>query len=95
MKIKTFYSLFYQHRIKKASFLRKIYLLIIIPIRYCINFFYFEKKVNLDSLAIKKIFLFDKDLNYLFEYFNSDKGEKFTNQYIQPFKKVLYISTDY
>ena len=92
MKIKTFYSLFYRHRIQKASFLRKIYLLIfIIPIKYFINYFYFEKKVNLDKYSESKMFLFDKDLNYLFEYFNSDKGEKFTDQYMQPSKKNLNI----
>jgi hypothetical protein len=92
MKIKTFYSLFYRHRIQKASFLRKVYLLIfIIPIKYFINYFYFEKKVNLDKYSESKMFLFDKDLNYLFEYFNSDKGEKFTDQYMQPSKKNLNI----
>tara|TARA_B100000780_G_scaffold261511_1_gene213992 strand:+ start:1285 stop:2133 length:849 start_codon:yes stop_codon:yes gene_type:complete len=91
MKIKTFYTLFYRHRIKKASLLRKIYLLIIIPIKYFINVFYFEKKINLDSFSKKNNFLFDKDLNYLFEYFNSDKGETFTDQYIQPSKKTSTI----
>tara|TARA_B110001450_G_scaffold209952_1_gene201042 strand:+ start:1739 stop:2587 length:849 start_codon:yes stop_codon:yes gene_type:complete len=87
MKIKTFYSLFYRHRIQKASFIRKLYLFLIFPIKYFFNFFYFEKKVNLDKFSSKNKFLFQKDLNYLFEYFNSDKGEKFTNQYIQPSKK--------
>ena len=88
MKIKTFYSLFYRHRINKASFLRKLYLLIIIiPIKYLINSFYFEKKVNLDKFDDREKLLIDKDLNYLFEYFNSDKGEKFTDQYMQPSKK--------
>jgi SAM-dependent methyltransferase len=33
------------------------------------------------------MFLYNKDLNYLFEYSNSDKGEKFTNQYTHPSKK--------
>ena len=91
MKIKTFYSLYYRHRLKKASTVRKIYLLLIIPIKYFVNFFYFEKKVNLDELSITNKFLFDKDLNYLFEYFNSDKGENFTDQYIQPSKKTSKI----
>ena len=87
MKLKTFYSLFYRHRIKKASFSRKIYLILIIPIKYIVNFFYFKKKINLDKFSIKNNFLFNKDLNYLFEYFNSDKGKKFTNQYTQPSQK--------
>ena len=94
MKIKTFYSLFYRHRINKASFLRKLYLLIIIiPIKYLINYFYFEKKINLDKLHVDEKLLFDKDLNYLFEYFNSDKGEIFTDQYMQPSKKKHEYNT--
>ena len=91
MKIKTFYSLFYRHRIQKASFIRKLYLFLILPIRYCFNFFYFEKKINLDKFSNSKKFLFEKDLNFLFEYFNSDKGEKFTDQYTQPSKKNFNI----
>ena len=64
MKLKTFYNLFYRHRVKKASLSRKFFLLIIIPIKYFINFFYFEKKTNLDKFSIKNSFLFDKDINY-------------------------------
>ena len=30
--------------------------------------------------------LFDKDLNTLFEHFNTDKGEYFVDQYLQPSK---------
>ena len=30
--------------------------------------------------------LFDKDLKFLFEYFNSDKGEKYINQYQKSIK---------
>ena len=89
MKIKTFYKLFYQHRIKKASTTRRVYLLLIFPIKYLINSFYFEKKINLDKFSQKNPFLYEKKLNYLFEYFNSDKGEKCVNQYAQPFKKDL------
>ena len=87
MNYKTFYKLFYRHRIDKASVFRKCYLFIIFPLKYLINFFHFEKKINLDIYSDKKKFLFDKDLNYLFEYFNSDKGEIFINQYVQPAKK--------
>ena len=87
MNYKTFYKLFYRHRIDKASVFRKCYLFIIFPLKYLINFFHFEKKINLDIYSDKKKFLFDKDLNYLFEYFNSDKGEIFVNQYVQPAKK--------
>ena len=38
--------------------------------------------------AIKNPFLFDKSMDYLFAYFNSDKGEKYINQYTHPSKKT-------
>ena len=31
--------------------------------------------------------LYNQDLNFLFEHFNSDKGEFFVDQYMQPIKK--------
>jgi cephalosporin hydroxylase len=87
MKFKTFYSLFYKHRFKKASFMRKLYLSTILPFKYSYNYFFLEKKIDLNLLSIKKTFLFDKSLDFLFEYFNSDKGETYINQYTQPSKK--------
>jgi|TARA_B110000114_G_C15028476_1_gene371923 trans-aconitate methyltransferase len=87
MKFKTFYTLFYKHRIVKAPIYRKIYLLLVIPIRYFFNLFYLDKKINLDKMSIKKNFLFNQDLNYLFEFFNTDKGDRYINQYTQPSKK--------
>ena len=87
MKFKTFYSLFYQHRFKKASILRKLYLCIILPLKYIFNFFYFEKKIELDKFSKKNSYLFEKDLDFLFEFFNSDKGNKYFNQYMHPSKK--------
>ena len=87
MKFKTFYSLFYKHRFKKASFVRKFYLSIILPFKYLYNYFFLEKKKNLNLFAKEKTFLFDKSLDYLFEYFNSDKGERYINQYTHPSKK--------
>ena len=89
MKIRTYYKIFYKHRVVKANFILKLYLLIIIPFRYLMNIPFMEKKINLDDLAIKKNFLFSKNLDYLFEYFNSDKGKRFVNQYAQPIKKKL------
>ncbi len=89
MKIQTYYKIFYKHRVVKANFILKLYLLIIIPFRYLMNIPFMEKKINLDDLAIKKNFLFSKNLDYLFEYFNSDKGKSFINQYAQPIKKKL------
>ena len=87
MNFKTFYSLFYRHRFKKASFARKLYLSIILPFKYLYNYFFLEKKIDLNFFAIKNPFLFDKSLDFLFEYFNSDKGEKYINQYTLPSKK--------
>ena len=88
MNLKTFYKIYYRHRFKKASFILKPYLLISVLLKYIYNLFYFPKKINLDISSKNKSLLYEKDLNFLFEYFNSDKGEFFINQYSQPYKKV-------
>ena len=87
MNLKTFYNIFYRHRFKKASFILKPYLLITTLIKYIYNLFYFPKKINLDIFSNENNFLFEKDLTFLFEFFNSDKGDFFSNQYSQPYKK--------
>jgi len=87
MKIQTFYKIYYKHRITKANLLLKIYLLFVIPIKYFLNLPYIKKKVNLENYAQNNKFLFEKNLNFLFEFFESDKGEKFVNQYNQPMKR--------
>jgi hypothetical protein len=87
MKLQTFYQIYYKHRILKANIFHKIYLLIIIPIRFIFNSIIIEKKINLDYLGIINPTLFDKNLNYLFEYFNTDKGYYFYNQYSKSKKK--------
>jgi len=87
MNIRTFYTIFYRHRFEKASLIRKMYLALILPFKYLYNYFHLDKKKNLDYFSIKNSFLFSKDLNFLFEYFNSDKGEKYINQYTHPSKK--------
>ena len=87
MKLTTFYKIYYRHRIKKASYVLKIYLIITVFFRYIFNLFYLPKKKNLDDYAKENQNLFQKDLNYLCEYFNSDKGEKFKNQYAKPSKQ--------
>ena len=87
MKFKTFYKIFYEHRVKKANRLLKIYLFFIVPFKYLYNLFFVPKKVDLDQLEKKNIDLLNKDLNYLFDYFNSDKGNFFENQYAQPSKR--------
>ena len=87
MNLRTFYRLFYKHRIKKASIFLKLYIIIVVPLKYLVNIFYFEKKVDLDSYKNNFSNLFTKNLNSLFEHFNSDKGEFSNNQYLQPAKK--------
>ena len=87
MKLTTFYKIYYRHRIKKASFVLKIYLIISVFFKYIFNLFYLPKAKNLDDYSKENQNLFHKDLNYLCEYFNSDKGEKFTNQYSKPSKQ--------
>ena len=87
MKLQTFYKIYYKHRIIKANLLLKIYLLFVIPIKYFLNLPYLKKKINLDNYSQDKKFLFEKNLNFLFEFFESDKGEKFINQYNQPIKR--------
>ncbi len=87
MKLKTFYNIYYRHRVQKASYLLKAYLFIALLIRYIINLYYLPKKRNLDNFSKKNSHLFNKDLNYLCEFFNSDKGENFINQYAQPSKQ--------
>ncbi len=87
MKFTTFYKIYYRHRIKKASFALKIYLIITVFFKYIFNIFYLPKINNLDDYSKENQNLFYKDLNYLCEYFNSDKGEKFKNQYAKPSKQ--------
>jgi hypothetical protein len=87
MKYSTFYKLYYAHRIKKSKLILKIYILIILPFRYLINLIFFPRKKNIELIAKKNPDLFKKNLNFLFEFFNSDKGEFFCDQYVQPLKK--------
>ena len=72
---------------KKASFVLKIYLIITVFFKYILNLYYLPKTKNLDEYSKENHNLFQKDLNYLCEYFNSDKGEKFKNQYAKPSKQ--------
>jgi len=87
MNLNTFYSIYYRHRFSKASTFLKIYLFFSFFVKYIINFFYLPKKKNLDKFLLNNNELFHKDFNFLCEFFNSDKGEKFIDQYIQPSKK--------
>ena len=87
MNLKTFYRIYYRHRVKKASYILKFYLFLIIPFVYFLNFFFFKKKINLDLYSKRNFSLFEKNLDFLFEFFNSDKGEYCTDQYVQPIKR--------
>ena len=87
MNIRIFYTLFYRHRFEKASLIRKVYLALILPFKFLYNYFYMDKKKDLDDFSLKNSFLFSKNLNFLFEFFNSDKGEEYINQYAQPSKR--------
>ena len=87
MKFNTFYKIFYEHRVKKAKILLKAYLIIILPFIYLINLPFVPKKIDLDKLEEINTNLPSKSLTYLFNYFNSDKGDLYEYQYDHPFKK--------
>ncbi len=88
MKLLTYYKIYYEHRIKKANILLKLYIYLIIPFRYFYNLIYLPRKKNLDLAENQNRSLRNLDLSSLFDYFNSDKGESFEDQYIQPFKRT-------
>ena len=87
MKFKTFVKIYYSHRIKKASFFKKIYIYLVLPFIYFLNKLFYPRITNLDTFALKNEYLFSKDLNFLFQFFNSDKGNLYINQYQKPIKK--------
>ena len=81
MKLLTFYHIYYKHRFYKAKIVLKFYLCFAILIRFIHHYFFNNKKINLDKLMVNNKNLLSKDLNYLFEYFNSDKGFFFVDQF--------------
>jgi len=87
MNLKTFYRIYYRHRVEKASYILKFYLFLIIPFVYFLNCFFLKRTINLDSYSKKNYSLFEKNLDFLFEFFNSDKGEYYIDQYVQPIKR--------
>ncbi len=84
MNFRTFYKIYYEHRVKKSSIFLRIYIIILLPFNFLLNKIFLEPIKNLDNLEKKNNELFHKDLNFLFQYFNSDKGEKYINQYQKP-----------
>ncbi len=88
MKLRTFYKIYYEHRFKKANCILKLYILAIIPIKYLINLFYLPKIIDLDKFVDKYGLNEINDLSKLFDFFNSDKGNQFENQYAHPSKRT-------
>ena len=86
MKFNTFYKIFYEHRVKKANILLKVYLVIILPFKYLINLPFVPKKINLDQLEKNNLILQKKGLNDLFNFFNSNIGDLYEYQYDHPIK---------
>ena len=86
MKFNTFYQIYYSHRLNKSSFLLKLYIYIILPIAYLLNKVLLKSVLDLDEFSKNKSELYNKNLNFLFQFFNSDKGDKFENQYQKPIK---------
>ena len=84
MKIRTFYKIYYEHRLRKSSLILKIYILAILPLNYLLNKFLLQSIKNLDQYSKKNENLFHQDLNFLFKHFNSDKGSNYINQYEKP-----------
>lgn len=87
MRFKTFYKIYYQHRLLKAKLFLKIYILLILPVQYLLNLIYLPKKTNLDLIENRLKFLNNYNLSEIFSYFNSDKGNEFEDQYVQPYKR--------
>ena len=94
MNINTFFNIYYKHRLEKSkNIIKKIYIFLIIPINYLIEKFTIQKFLNLDEYKKENKELFKKNLNNLFQHFNSDKGRMFLNQYARfskRNKKLLY-----
>ena len=88
MKLRTFYKIYYEHRFKKANCILKLYLLIVIPIKYLFNLIYLPKIINLDEYVDRFGLNETTDLGKLFDFFNSDKGNQFENQYAHPSKRT-------
>ncbi len=89
MKFKTFIKIYYDHRLKKSNLFKKIYIYIILPFAYFLEKITLQKIINLDNLKQEKKYLFKKNLNYLFDYFNCDKGNLYINHYARYSKRNL------
>ena len=88
MKLRTFYKIYYEHRFKKANHILKLYILTLIPIKYLINLIFLPRVINLDKFVDRFGLNETTDLGKLFDFFNSDKGNEFENQYNHPSKRT-------
>ena len=95
MKISTFYEIYYKHRFIKADFSFKIYLLMTMLTRFLFNVIFSKKKINLNKLEVSNPDLLSKNLSYLFEYINSDKGSFYFNQYTKSIKREKIEGHEY
>ena len=95
MKFRTFYKIYYAHRLQKASLTRKIYIFVILPLIYLVNKILLQKIIDLDNLSKNKKEFFKKNLNFLFQFFISDKGEYFIIQDQKPYRKKLSLGHNY
>ena len=68
MKLRTFYKIYYKHRLQKANHILKFYILFIIPFKYLINLFYLPRIVNLDEFDDKFGLNETNDLSKLFDF---------------------------
>ena len=93
MKFSTFYKTYYNHRIKKASIFLKYFIFLILPLSYLLNKILYPKPKNLEIFGKENYYLFEKDLGFLFQFFNSDKGELYINQYDKPIKSSRKLKT--
>ena len=76
MKLRTFYKIYYEHRYKKANHILKLYILLLIPIKYLINLIYLPKIINLDNFVDRFGNIVDADGEYVVdaEPFLDDEG---------------------
>jgi hypothetical protein len=98
MKIFSFYKIYYQHRFLKANFFLKLYLSIILIIKYFFHFiFFYSSRKDLDVMSKYNNSLFKKNINYLFSHFNTDKANYLTdNQYDKSlFSKKITFGNNY
>ena len=68
MKLRTFYKIYYEHRFKKANHILKLYILIVVPIKYFINLIYLPKIINLDKFEDRFGLSETSDLGKLFDF---------------------------